>query len=311
MATDSKRISGRELIYPGYVQSGKAQLCNGTEGILRKPNREPYPFSGGEISTPGHSPFYGFNYGIILYLLSRNPMSAINVSDLSFSFPEQKGVLQNISFSIHSTEKVGLLGATGSGKSTLLETIVGLREIEMGSIKIFGTTLLPGTLDEIRKNIGFCFQNPEHQLFMPTIFDEITFAPINYGFSKEAAGKKATELLEEFGLNDYGQRSVHELSGGQKRLLALASILSYDPRILILDEPTDGLDPGWRRKLADILKRRPEKTLLVSSHDIQWLVNVTERLLILSKGRILYELPSHEILLKPEVLETVGLPMGW
>jgi cobalt/nickel transport system ATP-binding protein len=236
--------------------------------------------------------------------------SIIMVDNLLFSY-ENKPILQEISFKIKGGERVALLGRTGAGKSTLLNNLIGLKLPQKGEIIIEGLNLESENIKEIRKNIGFVFQNPEDQLFMPTILEDVMFGLLNYQVSPKQAKEKARFLLNEFGLIDYEHRSSHELSGGQKRLTALAAILALEPSILILDEPTSGLDPAWRKKLAQILLKLPLKVILIASHDLNWIRKTTTRVLILDQGQIQLDQSLPELFQQESILENYGLPLHW
>ncbi|RAQ44679.1 cobalt ABC transporter [Arthrospira sp. O9.13F] len=236
---------------------------------------------------------------------------SIRVENLTFSYAGEKPIWREISFSLNPGERLGLHGTTGTGKSTLMETLIGLKTPNSGKIWIQGTLVEPSSLRQIRRQIGFGFQDPNDQLFMPTIFEDVMFGPCNYGVSNEQASEIAHQLLAQFGLAKLAHRSVHELSGGQKRLATLAAILALNPTILILDEPTNGLDPWWRRNLAEILVNLPIEVLLIASHDLQWVSRVTERSLILGDGKIQVDRPTKELLQDRDTLEKCGLPDNW
>ncbi len=233
------------------------------------------------------------------------------VKNIAYAYSNHEPVLQEISFTLNIGERVALMGPTGSGKSTLLENLIGLKEPSQGKIIINGIQLEPKTLSEVRRYIGFAFQDANDQLFMPTILEDIAFGPLNYGVPVPEAMDIARKLLMDFGLEAYAKRSAHELSGGQRRLAALAAILALKPDILILDEPTNGLDPSWRRNLAQVLVNLPVKVILVASHDLNWLSRVTERALVLSGGRIHIDSDIQSLLKESETLENLGLPVGW
>jgi cobalt/nickel transport system ATP-binding protein len=243
--------------------------------------------------------------------------TVVEVQNLVFAYSNQKPVLQEISFSLQAGDayggklRVALMGATGSGKSTLLENLIGLKQPQSGQIFINHIPVTPKTLPQVRRYIGFGFQDANDQLFMPTILEDITFGPLNYGVPPAIAIDKARQLLADFGLEAYAHRSVHELSGGQKRLAALASILSLEPTILILDEPTNGLDPAWRRHLAQILLRLPVQVMLIASHELHWLGKVTQRALVLSEGRIQIDDEIQPLLQEKKTLDQLGLPVDW
>lgn len=242
---------------------------------------------------------------------SRPNAAEVAVRNLVYGYSKQELVLQEISFTLNRGERVALLGPTGSGKSTLLENLIGLKQPQSGEIWIQGTRLEPKTLPKVRRQIGFGFQDPNDQLFMPTILEDITFGPRNYGVPLAVAKDKARQLLADFGLEAYANRSAHELSGGQRRLAALAAILALEPSILILDEPTNGLDPAWRRHLAQVLLQLPVDVVLIASHDLHWVGKVTQRALVLSQGRIQVDAEIQPLLREGNTLDRLGLPVDW
>lgn len=233
------------------------------------------------------------------------------VHNLVYSYTNELDVLSEITFDIKAGNRVALMGATGSGKSTLLENLIGLKQPKSGKILINNIHVEPRNLPEVRRHIGFGFQDANDQLFMPTILEDITFGPRNYGVPNAIAIDKARLLLAEFGLEAFEKRSAHELSGGQRRLAALAAILALEPDILILDEPTTGLDPAWRRKLAQVLLNWQGKALLVASHDLHWLSRVTQRALVLYKGKIAIDGEIQPLLKDAQTLDNLGLPVDW
>lgn len=235
----------------------------------------------------------------------------IEVENLVYAYGKQEPVLQEISLTLNAGDRVGLMGATGSGKSTLLENLIGLKQPRKGKILINGIPIEPKTLPQVRRYIGFGFQDANDQLFMPTILEDITFGPRNYGVPLAVAIDRGRELLRDFGLEAYANRSAHELSGGQRRLAALAAILALDPKILILDEPTNGLDPAWRRHLAQVLLRLPVQVMLIASHELHWLGKVTKRALVLAGGRIQVDGEIQPLLQEEHTLNRLGLPVGW
>jgi cobalt/nickel transport system ATP-binding protein len=237
--------------------------------------------------------------------------TGISVENLVYAYANQELVLQDITFKLNAGERVALMGATGSGKSTLLENLMGLKQPRSGKIFINGIHLEAKTLPQVRRYIGFSFQDANDQLFMPTILEDVTFGPRNYGVPPAIAIDKAMQLLADFGLEAYANRSAHELSGGQRRLAALASILALEPDILILDEPTNGLDPAWRRHLAQVLLRLPVQVMLIASHDLNWLGKVTQRALVLSKGKIHIDSDIQPLLRDGDTLDRLGLPVDW
>jgi cobalt/nickel transport system ATP-binding protein len=243
--------------------------------------------------------------------LSSPQINVVEVQNLVYGYSQRQPVLRNISFNLKTGDRSALIGATGSGKSTLLENLIGLKQPQGGKIYINGILLETKTLPQIRRQIGFGFQDANDQLFMPTILEDITFGLRNYGVSPSIATDKGRQLLANFGLEAYAHRSAHELSGGQRRLAALASILALEPAILILDEPTTGLDPAWRRNLAQVLLNLPVQVMLIASHDLQWLGRVTQRALVLSQGRIQIDSDMRSLLQDGSRLEELGLPVDW
>ncbi len=244
--------------------------------------------------------------------LTSNPQATVlAVDNLLYAYSQQEPVLREISFTLNAGERVALMGPTGSGKSTLLENIIGVKQPQKGEIWINGIPVEANTLPQVRRQIGFSFQDANDQLFMPTILEDITFGPRNYGVPPAIAIDKARQLLADFGLEAYANRSAHELSGGQRRLAALAAILALEPQILILDEPTNGLDPAWRRKLARVLLNLPAQAMLIASHDLHWLGKVTQRGLVLSGGYIQIDRNIQPLLRDADTLERLGLPIDW
>ncbi|BAY33885.1 ABC transporter-related protein [Tolypothrix tenuis PCC 7101] len=251
--------------------------------------------------------------------LTSNPQSpthhphpaAVEVQNLVYAYPNQEPVLRDISFTLKAGDRVALMGATGSGKSTLLENLIGLKQPQSGRICINGIPVEPKTLSQVRRHIGFAFQDANDQLFMPTILEDITFGPRNYGVSPALAIDRARQLLADFGLEAYANRSAHQLSGGQRRLAALAAILALEPAILILDEPTNGLDPAWRRHLAQVLLKLPVQVILIASHDLHWLGKVTQRALVLAGGQIPIDREIQPLLKDGDTLDRLGLPVDW
>ncbi|MBF2065551.1 MAG: energy-coupling factor ABC transporter ATP-binding protein [Calothrix sp. C42_A2020_038] len=235
----------------------------------------------------------------------------ISVDNLVYYYTKNNYILSDITFNVKDGDRVALIGATGSGKSTLLENLIGLKQPKSGKILINNIHVEDKNLVQVRRYVGFGFQDANDQLFMPTILEDITFGPRNYGVSRAEATDKARFLLAEFGLEAYANRSAHELSGGQRRLAALAAILALEPDILILDEPTTGLDPAWRRKLAQVLLNWLGKALLVASHDLHWLARVTKRALVLHEGKIAIDGEIQPLLQDAQTLENLGLPVDW
>jgi cobalt/nickel transport system ATP-binding protein len=215
---------------------------------------------------------------------SDNP--AIEVIDLEFSYPNGHVALAGVSFKIRPAESIALIGANGTGKSTLLLCVVGILK-GGGAIRVQGVELNSENVFSIRRQIGFVFQNPEHQLFSTSVLDDVVFGPLNLGLSKEDAVARADEVLGELNMADFKHRVPHHLSQGEKKKVALATALAMNPRILLLDEPTAGLDPRSSTQLIDILFRLKDegKTMLTATHDMHLAEEVADRIIVLGETR--------------------------
>ncbi len=229
---------------------------------------------------------------------------AIEVIDLRFNYPGGHLALAGASFEVRSSETVALMGANGVGKSTLLLCMVGVYT-GSGLIRVDGVELGPETVSSIRRRIGFVFQNPEHQLFSTSVLDDVMFGPLNLGLSKEEALARADETLGELNLIHLKHRTPQHLSQGEKKKVALATALAMDPCVLMLDEPTAGLDPRSSTQLIDIffnLKDRG-KTMLVATHDMHLVDEVADRIIVLGESRtIVREGSTAEILTDTDFL---------
>ncbi len=216
----------------------------------------------------------------------RNHPPEIEVANLIFRYPDGRTVLDGVSFSIHRGESVSLLGANGTGKSTLLLCLVGILSGN-GNVSIGGVRLSAETAADIRRRIGFVFQNPEHQLFTTSVLDDVVFGPLNLGLSKEQALARAEEVLAELNLSALRDRVPHHLSQGEKKKVALATVLSMRPDILLLDEPTAGLDPRSSTQLIDIffLLKEQGKTMILATHDMHLAEQISDRVIVLGEDR--------------------------
>jgi len=230
----------------------------------------------------------------------------VAVSDLSYRYPDGTAALNGVSFAVAAGERVALLGPTGSGKSTLLQHLNGLLPATAGSVAIAGLTVGPSTLREVRRRVGLVFQDPNDQLFLPTLLEDVAFAPLNDGVPPHEAAHLARETLAELGLAGVEHRAAHHLSGGERRLAALATVLVSRPAVLVLDEPTGDLDARSRRRLVRLLLRR-EETLLVATHDLGIAESLCRRGVVLHEGRAVADAALGDLLADPALLERYGL----
>ncbi len=236
-------------------------------------------------------------------------MNALTIRHLSYRYPDGTLALEDVSLAIEENECVGLIGPNGSGKSTLLLHVNGIlpeKLQEEERISVFGVALRPGTLPGVRRAVGLLFQDPDDQLFCPTVYDDVAFGPQQFGESEpdvRAAVKKALELV---GLSGFDARSPHHLSGGEKQRVCLAGILACRPRMLALDEPTSDLDPRGRRELTGLLQRLPS-TRIIATHDLELVVQLCSRAVVMDRGRIVADGPTVQLLSNEELMTEHGL----
>ncbi len=230
----------------------------------------------------------------------------VKVTDLQFAYPDGHQALRSISFSIQRGEKVALVGSNGAGKSTLMLHLNGILGNERSPVQIAGLGLLRANLPVIRAKVGLVFQNPDDQLFSPTVFDDVAFGPLHMGLPETEVRARVQTALAQVGMAEFSERLSHHLSVGQKKKVAVATVLSMSPEILVLDEPSAGLDPRGRRGLIDLLHALP-LTMLVSSHDL-WLVReLFPRTIMLDAGQVVADGPTEAILTDSGLLARHGL----
>ena len=227
--------------------------------------------------------------------------------------PYEKTALKDISLTINSGEFVGMIGHTGSGKSTLVQLFNALLKPSAGRILANGQDISSEgyPIRQLRQNVGVVFQYPESQLFESDILKDICFGPRNQGLTEEEALQRAREAMRAVGLDEsYEKRSPFELSGGQKRRVAIAGVLAMNPDMLVLDEPTAGMDPEGRREILDLMKeiqRKRQITIILVSHSMEDMANYADRLIVLEAGRIRFDDTPREVFLHTEELEKMGL----
>ena len=232
----------------------------------------------------------------------------IEVNNVSFSYNDDIQTLSNLNLKINNQESVGIIGANGAGKSTFLKLLVGLELNYKGTININNLKVEKKNLTEIRKDIGYVFQDSDSQLFMPTVYEDVAFAPRNYGFSKEEVDKRTMKALKSVGIEDLKDKSIYRLSGGQKKLVSIATVLSLKPSTLIFDEPTVALDPKNRRRFINVINSLDE-TKIITSHDLDLIYDTCSRTILISKGKIIADGETKSILTDEELLENNGLEL--
>lgn len=236
---------------------------------------------------------------------------ALEIKDLHFSYPDGTKALNGIDLSVENGESVALLGPNGAGKSTLLLHLNAILQGN-GEVRIFNLPIVAENIREIRRRVGVVFQDPDDQLFSPTVHDDIAFGPINMGLSKDEVNERVEKALAEVGMKGFEKKAAYHLSFGQKKRVATATVLSMEPDILALDEPSSNLDARGRRELLTILLGLPV-TKIVITHDLLFVLELCERTVIMDDGKIVADGPIEELLSNEELLEAHGLeaPLGF
>lgn len=229
----------------------------------------------------------------------------IDILNLSYAYPDGKQALRGVNLAVQPGEKIALVGANGAGKSTLLLHLNGVFT-GTGQIRINGLAVEKPHLGQIRALVGVVFQNPDDQLFSSTVYEDVAYGPTYQGFSKAEVHEKVTRALAAVHMQDYAARNPYHLSGGEKKRIAIATVLSMQPEILVFDEPTAGLDPRSRRELIDLLYELPQ-TMLIATHDLPMVEQLTPRTVILSQGTVAADGPTTQILRNGRLLEENGL----
>ncbi|MCL1804112.1 MAG: energy-coupling factor ABC transporter ATP-binding protein [Eubacteriaceae bacterium] len=209
----------------------------------------------------------------------------LTIKNLRVEYPNGKKAVNGVSFELSPGENIALIGANGAGKTSLLLALVGILVSE-GEISVGGTVLEKKTLREIRSRLGLVFQSPDDQLFMPTIYDDVSFGPRSYGYSEEETAARTNRILTDLGIMHLSGSSPLKLSGGEKRLCAIAAVLATEPEFLLFDEPTAFLDPRARRQLASTILSLPQGKI-IATHDLDFAQKVCSRAIVLYEGKIL------------------------
>ena len=238
----------------------------------------------------------------------KNINNLLRIENLCFSYEDKNQVLSDVSFSAESGESIGIIGANGIGKSTLMKILVGLLPDYEGCVEIAHHAVTKENLAHIREHIGYVFQDSDNQLFLSTVEDDVAFGPRNYGLSEEEVGRRVDEALSKVHIEGLRKKQNYKLSGGEKKLAAIATILSMEPDIIIMDEPSIALDPRNRRNLIGILNEI-DALKLVTSHDLDFILDTCPRTILLDEGHIIADGKSQEILSDEKLLLEHGLEL--
>jgi cobalt/nickel transport system ATP-binding protein len=236
--------------------------------------------------------------------------AALELSDLTYRYPDGHDALNGCNLRIEQGERVALLGPNGAGKSTLILHTNGVLLPSAGTVRVNGALVARETLRDVRRQVGLVFQDPDDQLFMSTVFEDVAFGPRNLGLEPSEVELRVARALRAVGMEDHERRPPHHLSFGQRRRVAVATVLSMDPSILVLDEPTSNLDPASRRELATILDGLP-LTILLATHDLPYALELCPRSLIMAEGRIVADGATQELLSDEELLRANRLELPY
>lgn len=230
----------------------------------------------------------------------------VELKDVTYTYPDQTQALRGLSVRITHGESVAIVGANGSGKTTLLSHLIGVLFPTSGSINIGGYPVTKQTLPHIRRSVGMVFQNSDDQLFMPTVYDDVAFGPLNLKLPPDEVDSRVTTALNTVGALHLKDRTPYRLSGGQKRSVAIAAVLAMQPSILVMDEPTAGLDPLARRQLINLLKTF-EHTKIIATHDLDLVLDLCARTIVISAGTVLADGATLDIFHNQELLDQAHL----
>jgi cobalt/nickel transport system ATP-binding protein len=233
--------------------------------------------------------------------------TALAINNLSFAYPDGQVALRDVNLTIARGERVALVGPNGAGKSTLLLQLNGILR-GTGHLEVLGRAVHDGHLGHIRAQVGFVFQNPDDQLFSPTVFDDVAFGPLYMGLPKEEILERVQRALAQVSMTGFEKRLPHHLSLGERKRIAIATVLAMDAEILALDEPSSGLDPRARRGLIELLRHFPH-TMVVATHDMHLVRDLFSRTVILDGGQVVADGPTEEIISDRDLLERHGLEL--
>ena len=232
----------------------------------------------------------------------------LDIEKVTYKYPDGYKAIKDISFKVKDGEKVGLIGANGAGKSTILQLIAGLYFCNEGKIVVDNMEVNKKTLKEIRKSLGFVFQESDNQLFMNTVYEDIAFGLRSNKVSEEDININITDILNKLSIDKLKDKEIYKLSGGQKKIASIAGILVMKPKIILMDEPTSSLDPKSRRTVINIINSI-NKTFIIATHDLDMILDCCEKVIILQDGKVIAEGKSQELLRDKEILEKANLEL--
>ncbi len=232
----------------------------------------------------------------------------LEIEKLNYAYPDGHQAIRDINLKIEEGESIALVGANGAGKSSLFKLIIGISEIKEGSIKVEELAVGKKTLKDIRRKVGMVFQNPDDQLFMTKVYDDIAFGPRNELLTEEEVEERVVNALEQLGITHLRDRMPHRLSGGEKRVIAIASVLAMNPRVILFDEPTSFLDPQARRNVINTLDSL-KMTKIIATHDLDMALDICDRVIILHHGSVFADGTVKDILLDEKLLSQCHLEL--
>ena len=236
----------------------------------------------------------------------------LDVRGVAYAYPDGHQALYGVNLHVHQGERVALLGPNGAGKTTLVLHLNGILAAGAGTVEVSGLPVTKANLREVRRRVGVVFQDPDDQLFSPTVRDDVAFGPANLGLRGAELEARVLQALEQVGMADYVDRPPHHLSFGQRRRVAVATVLAMEPEILVLDEPSSNLDPASRRELADIV-RGLDVTVLMVTHDLPYAFELCPRSVVLSDGVVVADGPTYDVLTDDALMQAhrLELPFGF
>jgi cobalt/nickel transport system ATP-binding protein len=244
--------------------------------------------------------------------VTADAVPALDVRGVAYAYPDGHTALRRVDLTVHPGERVALLGPNGAGKTTLILHLNGILLPAAGEVRVGGLPAAKAHLKEVRRRVGIVFQDPDDQLFMPTVRDDVAFGPANLGLRGDELDRRVHDALTAVGMAGAADRPPHHLSFGQRRRVALATVLAMDPQVLVLDEPTSNLDPAARRDLADILRSLPVAAV-IATHDLPYALELCPRTVVLDEGVVVADGATSEILADTELLAAhrLELPYGF